>query len=87
VGSEKVDQKMGLQLRFEHDPDFSAAEKIRSEIQERDLSLRNIYAARLCLALQIEENLALQRAIALRRRHSFAPLERGRSLRVNGRVR
>jgi hypothetical protein len=86
ASEEKVDQTMSLQFEFERDPD-SSAEKIRSEIQERDCSLRNIHAARLCLALQLEENLALHRAVALRQRQSFAPMERGRSLRVNGRVR
>lgn len=78
---------MSLQFQFEHDPESSAAEEIRNEIQDRDSSLRNIYAARLCLALQLEENLALHRAVALRQRQSFAPMERGRSLRMNGRVR
>ena len=78
---------MSLQFQFERDPDSSAAEEIRSEIQERDSSLRSIFAARLCLALQLEENLTLHRAVALRQRQSFAPLERGRSLRANGRVR
>ena len=78
---------MSLQLRCEHDPDFSAAERIRSEIQEQDSSLRNIYEARLRLTLRLEENLALHRAVSLRQRQSFAPLERSRSLRVTGRMR
>ena len=82
-----MDQKMSVQFRIERDPDFSAAENIRSEIEERDSSIRNIYEARLRLALQLEENLALHRAVVFRQRQSFAPAERSRSLRANGRTR
>jgi hypothetical protein len=77
---------MSPPTRFDHDPDFSVGETIRREIQEQDSSLRDIYEARLQLALRLEENLALHRAISLRQRQSFAPLERSR-LRANGRMR
>jgi hypothetical protein len=75
---------MSLQSQFAHDP---AAERIRSEIQQQDSSLRNIYESRLQLALRLEENLTLHRAISLRQRQSVAPLERSKSFRVTGRMR
>ena len=82
----EVDEKMSSPIRFDDDQDSSVGETIRREIQEQDSSLRNIYEARLQLALRLEENLALHRAISLRQRQSFAPLERSR-LRANGRMR
>jgi hypothetical protein len=77
---------MSSPIRFDDDQDFSIGESIRREIQEQDSSLRSLYEKRLQLALRLEENLALHRAISLRQCQSFAPLERGR-LRANGRMR
>jgi hypothetical protein len=77
---------MSSPIQFDDDRDFFVGETIKREIQEQDCSLRNIYETRLQLALRLEENLALHRAIALRQRQSFAPLERSR-LRANGRAR
>jgi hypothetical protein len=81
-----VDEKMSSPIQFDGDPDFFVGETIRREIQEQDFSLRSIYETRLQLALRLEENLALHRAISLRQRQSLAPLERSR-LRANGRMR
>ena len=72
--------------RCDDDQDFSVGETIRREIQEQDSTLRNIYETRLQLARRIEENLALHRAISLRQRQSFAPLEPSR-VRASGRMR
>jgi len=84
--SNKVDPKMSSPL--EHEQYCSVDESsARSEIQKRDSSLRNIHEARLRLTLRREENLALRRAISLRLGQSFAPLERSRLLRANGRMR
>ena len=73
-------------MRSENEQDISAGEHLGREIQMQDTSLRNIYETRLQLALQLEENLALRRAITLRQRQSFASPERSR-VRANGRMR
>lgn len=73
-------------MRSDDEQGFSAGEYIGREIQMQDSSLRNIYETRLQLALRLEENLALRRAVSLRERQSLAPLERSR-LRANGRAR
>ena len=77
---------MSSPMRSDDEQGFSAGEHIGREIQLQDSSLRNIYETRLQLALRLEENLALRRAISLRQRQSFAPLERSR-IRANGRTR
>jgi hypothetical protein len=77
---------MSSPIPCDDDRDFSVGETIRREIQAQDFSLRDIYETRLQLAQRIAENLALHRAISLRQRQSFAPLERSR-LRANGRMR
>jgi hypothetical protein len=79
-------RKMSSPTRSNDEQDFSVGEHLGREIQEQDSSLRDIYEARLQLALRLEENLALRRAISLRQRQSFAPPERSR-LRANGRMR
>ncbi|MGH6710712.1 MAG: hypothetical protein ACREEK_17285 [Bradyrhizobium sp.] len=73
-------------MRSDDERNLSTGEHLGREIQIQDSSLRNIYETRLQLALRLEENLALRRAISLRQRQSFAPQERGR-LRSNGRMR
>jgi len=73
-------------MRSENEPEISAGAHLGREIQMQDTSLRSIYETRLHLAQQLEENLALRRAITLRQRQSFAPLERSR-VRSNGRMR
>jgi hypothetical protein len=82
----KVEWKMSSPMRCDDEQDISAGEHLGREIQLQDSSLRNIYETRLQLAQQLEENLALRRAISLRQRQALAPLEPGR-LRANGRMR
>ena len=82
----EVDEKMSSPIRFDDDRDSSVGDHIGREIQMQDSSLRNIYETRLQLALRLEENLALRRAISLRQRQSFAPPERSR-IRASGRTR
>ena len=77
---------MSSPMRCDDEQDFSAGEHLGREIQLQDSSLRNIYETRLQLAQQLEENLALRRAISLRQRQSLAPLEPNR-LRASGRMR
>jgi hypothetical protein len=78
---------MDLQSSFERDRDFSTSARIKSEIRKQDSSLRNIHEIRLRLALRLEENLALQRAISFRDRQPLRLGERSRSLRLSGRMR
>jgi len=73
-------------MRSENEQDISAGLHLGREIQMQDSSLRDIYETRLQLALRLEENLALRRAISLRERQSSAPQERSR-LRAVGRSR
>ena len=73
-------------MRSENEQAISSGEYLGREIQMQDTSLRSIYETRLQLALRLEENLALRRAISLRERQSSAPQERSR-LRANGRAR
>ena len=73
-------------MRSENEQDISAGLHLGREIQMQDSSLRNIYETRLQLALRLEENLALRRAISLRERQSSVPQERSR-LRAVGRSR
>ena len=82
----EVDTKMSSPNRVDGERDISIGETLRREIQAQDSSLRNIYEARMQLALRIKENLALHRAISLRQNQAAAPLERSR-LRANGRMR
>jgi hypothetical protein len=77
---------MSSPMLCDDEQDFSVGEHLGREIQLQDSSLRNIYETRLQLAQQLEENLALRRAISLRQRQALAPLEPGR-LRANGRMR
>ena len=79
---------MSSPMRSDDEQGFSVDEHIGREIQLQDSSLRDIYETRLQLALRLEENLALRRAISLRQRQSLsmAPVERSR-LRASGRMR
>jgi hypothetical protein len=73
--------------QFGFDGDQHLGVDIEREINKRDSSLRKIYEKRLQLAVRLEENLALHRAISLRHRHAvMAPVERNRSAQVVGRV-
>jgi hypothetical protein len=78
---------MSSQSGFENDQDFWTGVGIKSEIHKRDSSLRKIYEKRLQLAVRLEENLALHRAISLRHRHALASVERSKPVQMVGRAR
>jgi hypothetical protein len=76
------------QSGFENDRASWTSVDIKNEIHKRDSSLRKIYEKRLQLAVRLEENLALHRAISLRHRHAMmASVERSKSAKLAGRVR
>ena len=78
---------MSSQSSFENNADRRDGADIAYEIHKYDSSLGRIYEKRLQLAVRLEENLALHRAISIRQRHLMLAVERIKSVRSMGRIR
>ena len=79
---------MASQSGFENEQGSWTGADIKVEIHKRDSSLRKIYEKRLQLAVRLEENLALHRAISLRHRHAMmASVERSTPVQLVERMR